>query len=96
MSIPLDHPAPPPLDEATARAHAAELRALAARHGITNLRFASDGRLLGHLEPDRDLADTADFEIAGEARFQRSFFLISDRVLRKPRVSPDLLTATPL
>ncbi|HEX3816284.1 MAG TPA: hypothetical protein VHX59_25875 [Mycobacteriales bacterium] len=51
----LDYPAHPPLDEATARAHAAELRALAAAHGITNLRFASTGRLLGHLEPDRDI-----------------------------------------
>jgi len=96
MSIPLDHPAPPPLDEATARAHAAELRALAARHGITNLRFASDGRLLGHLEADRDDDDMADFDLSVEALLDRSLFLISDRVLSKPRVSPDLLTATPL
>jgi hypothetical protein len=96
MTHALDYPAHPPLDEATARSHAAELRALAAAHGITNLRFASTGRLLGHLEPDRDMDDMADFELSAEARLGRSFFLISDRVLSKPGVNPDLSAATRL
>ena len=96
MTYALDHPTHPPLDEATARAHAADLRDLAAQHGITNLRFASAGRLLGHLDNDRDSVDVARFELSAEERLRRSFFLISDRVLTNPRVNPDLITASPL
>jgi len=96
MTYALDHPAHPPLDETTARAHATELRDLAAQHGITNLRFASTGRLLGHIDSDHDAIDVASFELAAEELLRRSFFLISDGVLTKPGVSPDLPSAAPL
>jgi hypothetical protein len=92
----LDHPTYPPLDEATARAHAAELRELAAAHGVSNLRFVSTGHLLGHIEPGYEVGEDADFEIEAEERLRRSFFLITDGALRNPGVSPELLNATPL
>lgn len=86
----------PPLDEATARARAAELSELATEHGITDLRFASPGRLLGHVAADRDLMDVAAFEIAAVELLHAQVRLYSDGVLGKPHVSPDLLAARPL
>jgi hypothetical protein len=86
----------PPLDEASARVHAAELADLASLHGITNLRFASPGRLLGHVAADRDLMDIAAFEIAAIDLLHAEVHLYSDGVLGKPHVSPDLLSARPL
>ena len=96
MSSPAMEPSLPPVDEATVRAHAGELRALAARHGITGLRFASPGRLVGHLAEDRDAFDVADFEIAAVSMLGAEVRLYSDRVLGKPNVSPDLVAARPL
>ncbi|MGH3772156.1 MAG: NACHT domain-containing protein, partial [Pseudonocardiaceae bacterium] len=46
------------------RARARELRTLAADYGITDLRFASIGRLVGHVAQDRDSVDVADFDLA--------------------------------
>jgi hypothetical protein len=89
-------PSLPPADEATVRAHADELRALAAEHGIDKLRFASPGRIVGRVAEDRDAFDTADFEIAARQLLGAEVGLFADRVLTKPNVSPDLVAAHPL
>ena len=96
MSSPAVEPSLPPVDEATVRAHAGELQALAARHGISGLRFASAGRLVGHLAADRDAFDVADFELAAAGVVGAEVRLYSDRVLSKPNISPDLVAAQPL
>ena len=86
----------PPADEATVRRRGDELRTLAARYGVSDLRFASPGRLVGTVAEDRDALDTADFEIAARALLGAEVALFSDRVLSKPHVSPDLVAAQPL
>ncbi|MDQ2845575.1 MAG: hypothetical protein M3Y77_04305 [Actinomycetota bacterium] len=97
MSSPMEEPTLlPPVDEPTVRRRVAELRALAARHGISELRFASPGRLVGHVAEDRDALDTADFEIAARTLLGAEVGLFSDRVLGNPHVSPDLLAAQPV
>lgn len=83
-------------DEALVRYHAAELAGLAARHGITNLRFASPGRLLGTVATDRDLIDIAEFMAEAEDLLGAPVTLFSDAVLGKDRVSDDLLHAAAL
>lgn len=83
----------PPAAENAVRAHARQLRAIAAEHGISDLRFASLGRLVGHIADDKDALDVADFELAAIALLGADVRLYSDRVLRKPHVSPDLVTA---
>jgi hypothetical protein len=95
VSVQQFDPALPPLDEATARRHAADLRALAAEHGITNLRFASPGRLVGTAGSD-ETYDPDEFELAVIDRLHVEVTFIADRVLSKPGVSGDLLTATAL
>ncbi len=86
----------PPADEAAVRAHREALRALAAQHGIGELRFASPGRLVGHVAEDKDALDTADFEIAARALLGAEIGLFSDRVLSEQHVSPDLIAAQPV
>lgn len=78
------------------RSHADELRKLAAAYGVSELRFASPGRLVGHVAEDKDALDTADFEIAARAALGAEIGLLSDGVLRNVHVSPDLLNARPL
>jgi hypothetical protein len=78
------------------RAHADELRALAARHGISDLRFASAGKLVGHVAEDRDALDVADFEVAAVELVGAELRLYSDRVLDKRNVSRDLVAVRPL
>ena len=58
----VEPPALPPLDEVTARANAAALHRVGAGYGISELRFASLGRLIGHMDEDRDLTDMALFQ----------------------------------
>ena len=95
VSVQQFEPTLPPLDEATAREHVAELRALAAEHGITNLRFASPGRLVGTAGSDEEYQPD-EFELAVIDRLHVEVTLIADRVLSKRGVSSDLLTATAL
>jgi hypothetical protein len=57
-------PGLPPADRALVVAHADELRRLAADHGITALRFASPGRLVGHIAAELDFLDVVDFDLA--------------------------------
>ena len=47
MTTPAQEPAG--ADEALVRSHAPELAQLAAEHGISDMRFASTGRLIGPL-----------------------------------------------
>lgn len=92
----VEPPALPPLDEQTARANADALHRVAAAHGISALRFASPGRLVGHMDDDRDMGDMADFQIAVEDLLNRHADFFTDRVLRNRNVSPDLVAARPL
>lgn len=89
-------PAPPPLDEQTARTNADALHRVASEYGISALRFASPGRLVGHLDDDRDMGDMADFQIAVEDLLGRHADFFTDRVLSNSNVSPDLVAARPL
>jgi hypothetical protein len=96
MSSAAVEPLLPPADETVLRAHADELRALAARYGISDLRFASAGKLVGHVAEDRDAFDVADFEVAAVELLGAELRLYSDRVLGKPNVSRELVAARPL
>ena len=86
----------PPADRALVAAHADELRRLAAQYGITALRFASPGRLVGHVAEDRDFLDVVDFDVAARELLGAQVSLFSDAVLTKANVSPDLVAAEPL
>jgi hypothetical protein len=86
----------PPATEQQVRSHAAQLVELAARHGITDLAFASPGRLRGHVASDRDLFDMFEFQRAATDLLGAEVTLYSDGALRNEHVSPDLATATPL
>ncbi len=97
MSQPLAEPPHlPPATEQQVRSHAAQLGELAARHGITNLAFASPGRLRGHVASDRDLFDMFEFQREASHLLGAEITLYSDGALRNEHVSPDLAAATPL
>lgn len=96
MSTTHVEPELPPADRALVAARANELRRLAAEHGITALRFASPGRLVGHVAGDRDALDVADFDVAARILLGAEVRLYSDAVLTKANVSPDLVAAEPL
>lgn len=83
-------------NEQLVRAHAAELTALAAEHGIHDLRFASAGRLLGRVDADRDALDMAEFAAAAEKLLGAEVSVLSEAVLSKPNVSSDLVHARAL
>lgn len=83
-------------EERVVRAHADELRELAGRYGITELRFASAGRLVGRVPTDKDLLDVASFDVEASGLLGASVMLCSDAVLTKDNVSPDLVAASPL
>lgn len=83
-------------DAELVHAYADALTDLAIQHGITNLRFASPGRLVGTVDPHRDLMDVAAFDVAATDLLGAVVMLFSDRVLAKPHVSPDLVSAQPL
>ena len=82
--------------ETLVRSHAAELTALAAEHGIHDLRFASPGRLVGRVDPDRDALDMAEFAAAAEKLLGEEISLLSEAVLSKRNVSSDLVHARAL
>ena len=97
MSQPLAEPPHlPPATEQQVRSHAAELIGLAARHGITDLAFASPGRLRGHIAEDRDLFDMFEFQRAATGLLGAEVALYSDGALSNEHVSADLAAATPL
>jgi hypothetical protein len=86
----------PPATEQQVRSHAAELIGLAARHGITDLAFASLGRLRGHIAEDRDLFDMFEFQRAAAGLLGAEVALYSDGALTNEHVSTDLAAAAPL
>lgn len=96
MSSSAAEPWVPPASEVALRRHAEALKALARRHGITALRLAADGKLVGRVSDDLDAFDVIDFEIEAVALLGAEVHLYSDRVLGKPNVSPELRTARPL
>lgn len=53
-------------------------------------------RLVGPVDPDRDMLDMAAFAGEAGALVGASLYLLSDAVLGKPNVSPDLVHATAL
>lgn len=87
---------PPKAGRALVAAHARELRDIAAQHEITELRFASPGRLVGRVAYDRDALDVSEFELAALALLGAEAWLYSAAVLDKANVSLDLLSAKPL
>ncbi len=97
MSQPLAEPHHlPPAAEQQVRARAFDLVSLAARHGITDLAFASPGRLRGHVADDRDLFDMFEFQRDASRLLGAEVALYSDGALGNKHVSPDLVTASPL
>ena len=92
----VEPPALPPLDEVTARANAESLHRLGAGYGISDLRFASPGRLIGHMDEHRDLTDMALFQRDVEDLLGKHIDFFTDGLIGKPGVSVDLLTARPL
>ena len=97
MSQPLAEPPHlPPATEQQVRNRARELVSLAARHGITDLAFASPGRLRGHVAEDRDLFDMFEFQRAATSLVGAEIALYSDGALNNDHVSPDLAAAAPL
>lgn len=92
----VEPPSFPPLDEATARANVDALRRLAANYGISELRFASPGRIIGHLADDRDVGDMVLFQRDVEDLLGAHVDFFTDGLIGKPGVSADLLAARPL
>ena len=92
----VEPPSLPPATEQQVRAHAVELVDLAARHGITDLAFASPGRLLGHVAADRDLFDMFEFQRAASGLLGAEITVYSDGALANDHVSADLAAAEPL
>ena len=86
----------PPATEQQVRAYARQLVSLAARHGITDLEYASPGRLRGHVADDRDLFDMFEFQRAAAILLGAEIALYSDGALNNDHVSPDLAAAAPL
>lgn len=86
----------PAATETVLRSNAVALQSLAAQHGISQLRVAGPGRLVGHIGEARDLFDIAAFETAAQELVGAEVELYSDGVLERDNVSPELLTATPL
>lgn len=86
----------PLADESLVRAHSAELRKLGGSYGVTQLRYASPGRLVGHVAEDKDMLDVVEFDIAATDLLGARVSLFSDAVLDHPHVSADLVDASPL
>lgn len=86
----------PPAAEAIIRANAARLREVASRHGIRDLRFASSGRLVGHVASNRDLFDVFAFQHEARQLLGADVELFSDAILDHEHVSPDLASASAL
>ena len=86
----------PQADERVIRAHAAELIAVADALGLSDVRYASDNRLV--VSVSDHFQRLGPFTFAEEASYLlgRRIHVYSDEVLKNPGVSPDLVAATPL
>lgn len=90
---------PPHLPAATEgliRRHAGELVRLAQEHGLTEIAFASAGRLRAHVADDRDLWDVFEFQRAAIELLGADLAVYSDGALSNNNVSPDLVNARSL
>lgn len=70
----------PPADQALIRAHIV-LTALVARHGITELRYASAGRLVSRVADDKDMFDIATYDVEAADLLGASVMLFSEGVV---------------
>lgn len=86
----------PPATEAQVRSFAARLVELAAQHGITELAFASPGRLRGRVDVDHDLFDMFEFQRDATDLLGAEVALFSEGALTNDHVSPDLRAASAL
>ena len=86
----------PLADESLVRAHSVELRTLGQSYGVSQLRYASPGRLVGHVVAGKDLLHMVEFGLAATDMLAAKVSLFSDAVLGHPHVSADLVDATPL
>ncbi|WP_142281844.1 hypothetical protein [Mycobacterium kyorinense] len=86
----------PPATEVQVRSHAAELTELAGGYGITELAFASAGRLIGRVDNGHDLFDMFEFQRAATDLVGGEIVLFSAGALANENVSPDLQSAAPL
>ncbi|ORA41479.1 hypothetical protein BST20_05110 [Mycobacterium branderi] len=75
------------------RSHAAQLRELGGRYGVTELAFASAGRLIGRIDNDRDLFDMFELQRAATDLVGGEIVLFSADALANENVSPDLQSA---
>jgi hypothetical protein len=66
------------------------------RHGITDLAFASPGRLRGRVAGDRKMVDRFAFQRAAASLLGAEIALSSDGALNNDHVSSDLAAAAPL
>jgi hypothetical protein len=82
--------------ESQIRGAAAQLLALAERHGLSQVAFASPGRLRAHVDDDRDLADVVAFQREVSALVRARIDVFSDGALRNRHVSRDLVEAVPI
>lgn len=78
------------------RSHATQLVEMAARYGITQLAFASAGRLRGHVDDNHDLFDVFEFQRAAADLIGAQVAVFSDGALSNDHVSPDLRAASGL
>lgn len=85
-----------PASEVSLRVHAGSLKKLAQRYGISQLRLAADGKLVGHVAEDRDAFNVIDFELEAVRLLRAEVRLYPDRVLDNDNVSPELISARPL
>lgn len=86
----------PPATEAQVRAHTRQLTELAARHAITELAFASAGKLRGRVGDRHDLFDMFEFQRAATDLVGGEIVLFSAGALTNENVSADLRSAAPL
>lgn len=92
----IEPPKLPPATEEQVRSRAAELIELATRHGITELAFASPGRLRGRVDATHDLFDMFEFQRDATDLLGGEITLYSDGALGNDHVSPDLRAASAL
>jgi len=83
-----------PATEVQVRSQAARLVALGRRHGLSELAFASKGRLRAHVDDARDFTDVFRFQREATALLGAEVRIFSDGALRNANVSPDLIAAT--
>lgn len=81
---------------AFARAHAAQLHALAAAHGLSQLRITPTGRLLVAVDERADYFDIIDFASHARQLLDRDVDVLPDGVLRNEFAGDDLHAARPL